>query len=71
MFGKCFFFSSLSKMANLIPIHKKESKQLVMNCKPVSLKPICGKIFKRLIYNEIYSYLIDDNLISLNQSGFK
>ena len=58
-------------MANLIPIHKKESKQLVRNYKPVSLKPVCGKIFELLIYNEIYSYLIDDNLISLHQSGFK
>ena len=55
-------------MANLVPIHKKESKQLAKNCRPVSLLPICGK---RLVYNEMHYYLIDNNLISLNQSGFK
>ena len=37
--------------ANVVPIHKKESKQLVKNYRPVSLPPICGKIFERLIYN--------------------
>ena len=56
---------------NVAPIHKKESKQLVKNYRPVSLLQICGKIFYRLIYNEVYPYLIDCNLISSHQSGFK
>ena len=59
------------KKAKVVPIHKKESKQLVENYRPVSLLPICGKIFERLIYNEVYPYLIDHNLISSHQSGFK
>ena len=41
------------------------------NYRLISLLQICGKIFERLIYNEMYYYLIDNNLISLNQSGFK
>ena len=49
----------------------KESKQLVKNYRPVSLLPICDKIFERLIYNQAYPYLIDNNLISSYQSGFK
>ena len=56
---------------NIVPIHKKESKQLVKNYRSVSLLPICGKVFERLIYNEVYPYLIDSNLISSHQSGFK
>ena len=59
-------FPSLWKMTNFVPIHKK-SKQLVKNYRPALLLPICGKIFERLIHNESYSYLIDDNLTSLNQ----
>ena len=35
------------------------------------LLPICGKVFERLICNEVYPYLIDKNLISSHQSGFK
>ena len=59
------------KKANVVPIHKKENKQPVKNYRPVSLLPICGKVFERLIYNEVYPYLIDNNLISSHQSGFK
>ena len=32
---------------------------------------IFGKIFERLIYNEMYSFFIENDLISSNQSGFK
>ena len=28
-------------------------------------------LFEQLIYNEVYPYLIDSNLISSHQSGFK
>ena len=40
------------KEANVVPINKKDSKQLIKNYRPVSLLPICDKIFERLIYNE-------------------
>ena len=33
------------KKANVIPVHKKNDKQLVKNYRPISLLPICGKIF--------------------------
>ena len=59
------------KKANVVPIHKKESKQLAKNYRPISLLPTCGKVFERLIYNEVYPYLIDNILISSHQSGFK
>ena len=54
-----------------MPIHQKESKQLVKNYRPGSLLPICGKTFEHLIYNKMYLYLIDNNLISSHQSYFK
>ena len=41
------------------------------NYRPVSLLPICGKIFKRLIYNSFFEFFIANELISSNQSGFK
>ena len=59
------------KMANVVPVYKKDDKQNVKNYRPVSLLPIFGKIFERLIYKEMYSFFIENNLISQNQSGFK
>ena len=37
----------------------------------MSLLPICGKIFERLIYNSLFEFFIANELISSNQSGFK
>ena len=41
------------KLANVTPIHKKDDKQLVKNYRPISLLPICGKIFKKIIFNNL------------------
>ena len=37
---------------------------------PLSLLPICGKIFKRPIFNSLFEYLEKYKLLSANQSDF-
>ena len=37
----------------------------------ISLLPIAGKIFERLLYDRMLEFLIENNLISKNQSGFR
>ena len=64
-------FANEWKKANVVPVHKKGDKQVLRNYRPVSLLPICGKIFERLIYNNLYEFFIKNDLISSNQSGFK
>ena len=59
------------KKANVVPVHKKGGKQIVKNYRPVSLLPICRKIFECLIYDNLFEYFIENDLISQNQSGFK
>ena len=59
------------KKTNVVPIHKKDDKQTLKNYHPVSLLPICSRIFERLIYNEFFGFFLDKGLISANQSGFK
>ena len=59
------------KLANVTPIHKKDDKQLVKNYRPISLLPICGKIFEKIIFNNLYSYLNMNKLLTKNQSGFR
>ena len=63
-------FTNHWKKANVVPIHKKGDKQVIQNYRPVSLLPICGKIFECLIFNSIFNYFIENNLLSLHQSGF-
>ena len=59
------------KKDNVVPIHKKDDKQNVKNYRPVSLLPICGKIFERLIYNVMYDFLTENDLLFPNQLGFR
>ena len=59
------------KKANVIPVHKKESNNLMTNYKPISLLPVCGKIFEKCIYNSLYGYLQSNDILSKSQSGFR
>ena len=64
-------FPSEWKKGNIVPCYKKGDKQNIKNYRPVSLLPICGKIFERLIFNEMFSFFLANNLLAPNQSGFK
>ena len=64
-------FPDIWKSANLNPIHKKGDKQLINNYRPISLLPICGKIFEKIVFNQLYCFFSANNLIIKNQSGFR
>ena len=61
----------LKKKANVVPVYKKGGKQLLKNYRPTSLVPIAGKIFERILYNNMFEFFAKYNLISHSQSGFK
>ena len=56
--------------SNVVPIHKKESKNLTKNYRPISLLPIFSKIRERLIFNSMFNYFRQNNLFTGCQSGF-
>ena len=64
-------YPNIWKLANVTSIFKKDDKQLVKNYRPISLLPICGKLFKKMIFTSLYSYLNNKSLITHNQSGFR
>ena len=59
------------KKMNVVPVHKKGDKQILENYRPISLLSIAGKIFEGLLYDRIFEFFIENNLISRNQSGFR
>ena len=64
-------FPSDSKKANVVPVFKNGGRKLLKNYRPISLLPITGTIFERLLYDQMFEILIRNNLISRNQSSFK
>ena len=70
----CSKFQQMSfewKKVNVVPTYKKNDKQLARSYRPISLLPICVKFLERLIYNKLFHFFQENNLISPNQSGFK
>ena len=63
-------FPDLWTKSNICPIHKKGDKQVINNYRPVSLLPIFGKIFERLIFNSLLEYIEKYKLLSVHQSAF-
>ena len=59
------------KKANVVPVHKKNNKQLIENYRPMSLLPVCGKILEGIIYKKKFEFFSENELISHNQSGFR
>ena len=55
-------YPDIWKRSNIIPAHKKNDKQLVNNYRPISLLPICGKIFEKIIFNKIDHFLLEESL---------
>ena len=59
------------KKANVVPVFKKGDKHLAKNFRRIFLLPITGKIFERLLYNQMFESFVRNDLISQNQSSFK
>ena len=74
---KLLFQSSLEKgifpvdwkKSNIVPVHKKENRNLIKNYRPISLLLIFSKIYERLIFNSIFNYFIKNNLFTKRQFG--
>ena len=63
-------FPEIWKKANVVPVHKKEDKTLIKNYLSISLLPIFGKIFERVICNALFKHFLSNKLFTLSQSGF-
>ena len=57
----------------MVPVQQKVTNNYYSdkNYQPISLIPIAGKIFERLLYERMFEFFIENNLISKHQSGFR
>ena len=64
-------FPNVLKKSNVVPVHKKGDKQVVDTYRPVSPLQIFGKILERLIFNSLFEFLHENNLLNESQSEFR
>ena len=59
------------KIGKVTPIYKKDDCGQMENYRPVSTLPIFGKIFEKVIYTRLYSFLSSQKVLYENQYGFR
>nr|XP_054766959.1 uncharacterized protein LOC129274131 [Lytechinus pictus] len=58
------------KKANIVPIHKKGSRQKATNYRPISLTSMVCKVMESLVKEEIMDHVKDNSLLHNAQHGF-
>ena len=64
-------FPTILKIGKISPIYKKDDEEHLQNYRPVSTLPIFGKIFEKIIYSRLYSFLSSQGILHDSQFGFR
>ena len=59
------------KVARVVPIYKDGPTYDRSNYRPISVLPVVARLFEKLIYEQLYSYLNKNSLLFSGQSGFR
>ena len=59
------------KLAKVIPIHKQGNKNEVSNFRPISILPFFSKLFERVMYDRLYSFISQSKILYPFQHGFQ
>ena len=51
-------------VAQVMPVFKKGKRQDVNNHRPISIIPAVAKVFERIIYDQFYRFLYDNDLLA-------
>ena len=63
-------FPDRLKISKIIPIFKSDNASLAQNYRPISILPAFSKIFERAVYNRIFQFLVDNDILFKHQFGF-
>ena len=64
-------FPEKMKIAKVSPIFKKGDKSILSNYRPISVLPCFSKILECIMYNRLYAYVAENNILFNKQFGFR
>ena len=59
------------KCARVTPLFKQGESSDLNNYRPISVISVAAKVFKRIVYDQLYNLLSSEEIISKQQSGFR
>ena len=64
-------FPDKLKIARVTRIFKKGNNTLVTNYRPISVLPCFSKLLEHIMYNRLYKFLVENNILYEKQFGFQ
>ena len=64
-------FPDCLKVAKVFPVFKTGDRQSLNNYRPISVLPVLSKVFERVLYKRLYTFMETFKLFSENQFGFR
>lgn len=59
------------KVGKITPVYKSGPRNILDNYRPITVLPVCSKIFEKCIYKQLMQFLETNNLLSCQQFGFR
>jgi len=60
-------FPNTLNIAKVLPILKTDDPEKLENYRPISILPAFSKLYEKVVYNRIYKYLTNHNILYNNQ----
>ena len=64
-------FPEKMKIAKVTPLFKNDDPENITNYCPISLLPCFSKVLQRIMYNQLYKYLLEEKLLYSKQFEFQ
>ena len=64
-------FPNTLNIAKGLPILKTDDPEKLENYRPISILPAFSKLNEKVVYNRIYKYVTNHNILYNNQFGFR
>ena len=65
------FFSNVFNIARATPLYKNGNNLNLQNYRPISVLTYFSKILEKVMYNRLYKYFSDNNILYRKQFGFQ
>ena len=72
--NKCLnkgIFPNELKIASVTPIFKKGDNMEFTNYRPISVLPVVSKVFDKIIYSRLHTFIENPNILYQHQYGFR